>query len=96
MRVAEGQRTAAGNHDDAGPDSHGEMEEPGVSADDETDEAEEGEGRGGGKAIGHGDIEHGAMATGVVSGRITEIPTCEELVERIMAEARARLAALGC
>ena len=48
------------------------------------------------KAIVHGDIEHGAMATGVVGGRITEIPTCQELVDRIMAEARARLAALGC
>ena len=48
------------------------------------------------KAIVHGDIEHGAMATGVVGGRIAEIPTCADLVERIMAEARARLAALGC
>lgn len=48
------------------------------------------------KAIVHGDIEHGAMATGVVGGRITDIPTCQELVDRIMAEARARLAALGC
>ena len=46
-------------------------------------------------AIVHGDIEHGAMATGVVGGRITEIPTCQELVDRIMAEARARLAALS-
>ena len=48
------------------------------------------------KAIVHGDIEHGAMATGVVGGRIAEIPTCQELVDRIIAEARARLAALGC
>ncbi len=47
------------------------------------------------KAIVHGDIEHGAMATGVVGGRINEIPSCQELVDRIMAEARARLAALA-
>ena len=47
------------------------------------------------KAIVHGDIEHGAMATGVVGGRISEIPSCQELVDRIMAEARARLAALA-
>ncbi|MDE2621531.1 MAG: nitronate monooxygenase, partial [Sphingomonadales bacterium] len=46
------------------------------------------------KAIVHGDIEHGAMATGVVGGRITEVPSCQELVDRIMAEARARIAAL--
>ena len=48
------------------------------------------------KAIVDGDIEHGAMATGIVGGRISEIPTCQELVDRIMAEARARLSALGC
>jgi NAD(P)H-dependent flavin oxidoreductase YrpB (nitropropane dioxygenase family) len=47
------------------------------------------------KAVVHGDIENGVMATGVVGGRITEVPTCEQLVDRIMAEARARLAALG-
>jgi NAD(P)H-dependent flavin oxidoreductase YrpB (nitropropane dioxygenase family) len=46
------------------------------------------------KAVVDGDIENGVMATGVVGGRITEIPTCQELVDRIMAEAQARLAAL--
>ncbi|GLR66060.1 oxidoreductase [Acidocella aquatica] len=46
------------------------------------------------KAMVHGDLEHGVMATGVVGGRIEEIPTCQELVERIMAEARSRLAVL--
>lgn len=46
------------------------------------------------KAVVDGDIEHGVMATGVVGGRITEIPSCQELVDRIMAEARGRLAAL--
>lgn len=46
------------------------------------------------KAIVHGDIDHGAMATGVVGGRISEVPSCQELVDRIMAEARTRIAAL--
>jgi hypothetical protein len=35
------------------------------------------------------------MATGIVGGRIDEIPTCKELVERIVAEAHARIAALA-
>lgn len=46
------------------------------------------------KAVVDGDIENGVMATGVVGGRISEIPTCQELVDRIMAEAEARLSAL--
>ena len=47
------------------------------------------------KAVVHGDVENGVMATGVVGGRITEIPTCQELVDRIVAEAHERLAALA-
>lgn len=47
------------------------------------------------KAIVHGDIEHGVMATGVVGGRLSEIPSCQELVDRIVAEARARIATLA-
>ncbi|WP_353227263.1 nitronate monooxygenase [Novosphingobium sp.] len=47
------------------------------------------------KAVVDGDIEHGVMATGVVAGRIGEVPSCAELVDRIMAEAESRLAALG-
>jgi NAD(P)H-dependent flavin oxidoreductase YrpB (nitropropane dioxygenase family) len=47
------------------------------------------------KAVVDGDIEHGVMATGVVGGRISEIPTCQELVDRIVAEAHERLAALA-
>ncbi len=47
------------------------------------------------KAVVDGDIEHGVMATGVVGGRISDVPSCQELVDRIMAEARERLAALG-
>jgi NAD(P)H-dependent flavin oxidoreductase YrpB (nitropropane dioxygenase family) len=47
------------------------------------------------RAVVHGDTETGVMATGVVGGRITEIPTCQELVDRIVAEAHQRLAALA-
>ena len=47
------------------------------------------------KAVVHGDVENGVMATGVVGGRITEIPTCQELVDRIVNEAHERLAALA-
>ncbi len=47
------------------------------------------------KAVVEGDIENGVMATGVVGGRISEIPTCRELVERIVAEAHERLDALA-
>ena len=47
------------------------------------------------KAVVEGDIEHGMMATGVVGGRISEVPTCQQLVDRIVAEAHERLAALA-
>ena len=47
------------------------------------------------KAIVDGDIERGVMATGVVGGRIAEVPSCDELVMRIVAEAHERLAALA-
>ncbi len=47
------------------------------------------------KAVVDGDIEHGVMATGVVGGRIDEIPSCRELIDRIVAEAHERIAALG-
>ena len=46
------------------------------------------------KAVVDGDVEHGAMATGVVAGRIAEVPTCQQLVDNIETEARARIAAL--
>ena len=46
------------------------------------------------KAVVEGDIEHGVMATGVVGGRISEVPTCQELVDRIVAQAHERLSAL--
>jgi NAD(P)H-dependent flavin oxidoreductase YrpB (nitropropane dioxygenase family) len=47
------------------------------------------------KAVVDGDIENGVMATGVVGGRIGEIPSCQELVDRIVAEAHGRLGALA-
>jgi NAD(P)H-dependent flavin oxidoreductase YrpB (nitropropane dioxygenase family) len=47
------------------------------------------------KAVVDGDIEQGVMATGVVGGRIGEIPSCQELVDRIVAEAHERLASLA-
>ena len=47
------------------------------------------------KAVVEGDIEHGVMATGVVGGRIDEIPSCQELVDRIVSEAHERLNALA-
>lgn len=47
------------------------------------------------KALVDGDTSEGVMATGLVGGRITDLPTCKELVERIMTEARARLYALA-
>lgn len=47
------------------------------------------------KAVVDGDIEHGVMATGVVGGRIDEIPSCQDLVDRIVADAHERLNALA-
>ena len=47
------------------------------------------------KAVVEGDVEHGVMATGVVGGRIGEVPSCQELVDRIVGEAHARLAVLA-
>jgi NAD(P)H-dependent flavin oxidoreductase YrpB (nitropropane dioxygenase family) len=47
------------------------------------------------KAVVEGDTEEGVMATGVVCGRIGEVPSCAELVDRIVAEARERLSALS-
>ena len=46
------------------------------------------------KAVVEGDIEHGLLATGVVTGRIKSLPTCAELIASIETEARARIAAL--
>ncbi len=42
-----------------------------------------------------GDPESGLMGSGQVAGTIRELPTCNELIQRIMSEARARFTALG-
>jgi NAD(P)H-dependent flavin oxidoreductase YrpB (nitropropane dioxygenase family) len=42
-----------------------------------------------------GRVEAGILPTGQVTGVIDEIPTVAELIERIMAEARATLDRLG-
>lgn len=47
------------------------------------------------KAVVEGDADEGLMATGVVSGRLSDLPTCEELVSEIIAGADARLHALA-
>ena len=46
------------------------------------------------RAVVSGDAENGLMATGVVAGRLGDLPSCAELLSNIECEARARLAAL--
>ncbi len=46
------------------------------------------------RAVVDGDAEGGLMATGLVAGRLTDLPSCAELLSRIEADARARIAAL--
>jgi NAD(P)H-dependent flavin oxidoreductase YrpB (nitropropane dioxygenase family) len=50
------------------------------------------------KVMTEGDLDAGAWSCGMVAGLIYDVPTCRELVERIMAEAeqliRERLAGL--
>ncbi|QNA86608.1 nitronate monooxygenase [Sphingomonas sp. So64.6b] len=47
------------------------------------------------KAVVEGDIANGVMATGVVAGRIDNLPSCQELVDEILRDARQRIAALA-
>lgn len=47
------------------------------------------------RAVVEGKPDEGIMATGQVGGLIRDLPSCRDLVEQIMAEARARLAALA-
>ncbi len=47
------------------------------------------------RAVVEGDVEHGLMATGLVAGRLTDLPTCADLLANIESEARARIAALA-
>jgi NAD(P)H-dependent flavin oxidoreductase YrpB (nitropropane dioxygenase family) len=47
------------------------------------------------KAVVDGKPDEGLMATGIVGGRIADLPTCQQLVDSIITEARARLTALA-
>ena len=47
------------------------------------------------KAVVDGDAVGGLMASGQVAGRLDDLPSCADLLERIESEARARIAALG-
>ena len=42
-----------------------------------------------------GEPDGGLMATGQIAGRLEDLPSCDELVQRIVREARERLVALG-
>lgn len=46
------------------------------------------------RAVVAGDAENGLMATGMVAGRLTDLPTCADLLAGIEADALARIAAL--
>ena len=46
------------------------------------------------RAVVSGDAENGLMATGVVAGRLHDLPDCSALLAQIETEARARIAAL--
>ena len=46
------------------------------------------------RAVVSGDAEHGLMATGVVAGRLGDLPGCAELLDQIEAQARMRIASL--
>lgn len=46
------------------------------------------------RAVVQGDAENGLMATGLVAGRLKDLPTCQDLVAAIETEARQRLCAL--
>jgi NAD(P)H-dependent flavin oxidoreductase YrpB (nitropropane dioxygenase family) len=47
------------------------------------------------RAVIDGDAETGIMATGLVAGRLADLPTCRDLVDGIIADANTRLAALA-
>jgi NAD(P)H-dependent flavin oxidoreductase YrpB (nitropropane dioxygenase family) len=47
------------------------------------------------RAVVDGDVEGGLMATGLVAGRLTDLPSCAELLSQIEADARARIAAFA-
>jgi NAD(P)H-dependent flavin oxidoreductase YrpB (nitropropane dioxygenase family) len=45
------------------------------------------------RAVVSGDAEHGLMATGVVAGRLKDLPPCADLLSQIETQARERIAA---
>ena len=47
------------------------------------------------RAVVDGKPDEGLMATGLVAGRLAELPSCAELVRSIVADAEARLASLA-
>ncbi len=47
------------------------------------------------RAVVTGDAENGLMATGTVAGRLTDLPSCADLMASIEAEARSRISALA-
>ncbi|AYJ87079.1 nitronate monooxygenase [Sphingomonas paeninsulae] len=47
------------------------------------------------RAVVSGDADGGLMATGLVAGAIEDLPSCAELIDGIVARARARLAAIA-
>lgn len=47
------------------------------------------------RAVVDGDADGGLMATGLVAGAIADLPACVEMVAEIVAQARARLAAIA-
>ena len=47
------------------------------------------------RAVVDGDADRGLMATGIVAGRIGDLPTCQMLIDSILTDATARIAALG-
>ena len=46
------------------------------------------------RAVVSGDAEQGLMATGMVAGRLADLPSCADLLKTIETEARDRIAAL--
>jgi len=47
------------------------------------------------RAVVSGDADGGLMATGVIAGRLRDLPACADLLQAIEADARARIAALS-
>ncbi len=47
------------------------------------------------RAVVDGKPDEGLMATGQVAGRLADLPSCADLIQSIVAEAQARLAALA-